>query len=78
MSGKGGDFKVQGVNAVGLLRQGFSKETVRSLKNIYKIFYLKRLTVAQAEDKILQEVGNTDEAKVFIDFIKNSKTGFAR
>jgi UDP-N-acetylglucosamine acyltransferase len=76
--GKGHDFEVQGVNVVGLTRHGFSSPTLTRLKAIYKIFYLQHLTVGQAIEKIAIEVGNTDEAKVFIDFVKGTKLGFLR
>lgn len=76
--GKGHDFQVQGINAIGLERRGFNAETISRLKKIYKIFYLQSLTVSQAVEKILAEVGQTDEAKVFIDFVTHSKMGCIR
>lgn len=78
MLGKGNEFEVQGINAVGLSRAGFNSATLQRLKTLYKIFYLQGLTVTQATDKILTELGETDEVKVFLDFVKESKIGFAR
>lgn len=76
--GKGNDFEVQGINVVGLGRQGFSPSTLQRLKSVYKIFFLQNLTVDQAVEKILAEIGETDEVKVFLDFVKQSKVGFIR
>jgi UDP-N-acetylglucosamine acyltransferase len=76
--GKGNDFEVQGVNQIGLSRQGFSSETILSIKRLFKIFYLQNLTTTEAEDKILSEIGETDEVKVFLDFIHSTHSGITR
>ena len=76
--GKGNDFEVQGVNQIGLTRQGFSPETILSIKRMFKIFYLQNLTTNEAEDKILTEIGETDEVKVFLDFIHSTHSGITR
>jgi UDP-N-acetylglucosamine acyltransferase len=76
--GKDNEFKVQGINVVGLERQGFSPPTIQRLRTLYKIFYLQNLTVSQAIEKVMIDLGETDEVKLFIDFIKTSKVGFIR
>ncbi len=76
--GKGNDFEVQGINVVGLERRGFNVETVSRLRKLYKIFFRQNLTVAQATEKILGELGQTDEVKAFLDFVRGSKLGFER
>lgn len=78
LMGKGNDFEVQGINSIGLSRQGFSSETVQQLKTLYKIFYLQNLTVAQAIEKAGMEMGTLPEVQHFIDFVKSSKLGFIR
>ena len=76
--GKGNDFEVQGINVVGLTRKGFSPPTIRRLKSLYKIFFLQKLTVAQAIERAVVELGESDEVKLFIDFVKSSKMGIER
>jgi len=76
--GKGNDFRVQGINVVGLERRGFNEDTVLRLRKLFKIFFRQNLTVVQASDKIIQELGETDEVKVFLDFVQGSKLGFVR
>lgn len=78
LMGKGNEFEVQGVNTVGLSRRGMTTETIQQLKNLYKIFYLQNLTVNAAIEKAVVEVGTLPEVKHFIDFVQNSKVGFAR
>lgn len=76
--GKGADFAVQGVNAVGLSRNGFSESAVQRLKSLYKIFYLQGLTVSRAIERIVTDLGEEGEVKAFLDFVRGSKVGFIR
>jgi len=76
--GKGNDFQIQGINAIGLMRHGFSETTISHLKQVYRIFYLQHLTVARAIEKILQEVGDKEEVHIFLDFVRDSKQGLVR
>jgi UDP-N-acetylglucosamine acyltransferase len=78
MVGKGADFKVQGVNVVGLSRRGFSSEALDQLKLVYKIFFLQNLTTSRAIEKIQMEVGDSEHVREFINFVKSSKVGFER
>lgn len=76
--GKGYEFKIQGINAVGLSRRGFSTQTITRLRKLYRIFYLQNLTVGQALEKISIELGDSDDIRLFTEFVKNSKVGFIR
>lgn len=76
--GKGGEFEVQGINQVGLARQGFSPEVIRELKEVFKILFLQKLTTVQALEKIATEHGSSDTVKNFLGFIQKSKMGFHR
>ncbi|MFM8270612.1 MAG: acyl-ACP--UDP-N-acetylglucosamine O-acyltransferase [Pseudomonadota bacterium] len=76
--GKGNDFEVQGINAVGLSRRGVTDETIHKLKSLYKMFYLQNLTASAAIEKAVIELGHLPEVKHFIDFVQNSKVGFVR
>ena len=71
-------LEIQGINVVGLTRNGFSAPTLRRLKSLYKIFFLQKLTVVQAIETAVTELGESDEVKVFLDFVKNSKMGIER
>ena len=76
--GKGNIFEIQGINVVGLTRNGFSGSAIRQLKSLYKIFFLQKLTVTQAIEAAVTELGGSDEVKVFLDFVKKSKMGIER
>lgn len=78
LSGKGNEFRAQGINVIGLTRRGFSQPTLTRLKKLFKIFYLQHLTISQALEKVSVELGESDEVRLFTDFIQSSKVGFIR
>lgn len=72
--GKGNDeFKVQAVNSIGLSRSGVSKEVINELKEVYKILYMRNLTLNEAMGEIEVMAKDSGEVKYLFDFIKNSK-----
>ena len=64
-----------GLNIVGLSRRGFSKETISSLKEVYRIIYKMNLNVTQAVEKINREIEIIPEINDILDFIAQSKRG---
>lgn len=74
----GNRAKLSGLNIVGLRRQGFSKSTLSSLKNAYKIVFRSGLTLNEAVERIATEVEQIPEVTNFIDFIKSSERGITR
>ncbi len=75
MIGHGRNGPVQGVNLVGLQRNGFSDETIRALKNVYKIFFRGKSTVKAAIETIKKELPQIPEVVEFIDFVESTKRG---
>jgi len=76
--GEGFPYKVMGLNSVGLQRRGFSKEAIKSIKDVYKLFYKSGLNTSQAMEKALSISNLTKEQKVFLDFIKQSDRGITK
>jgi UDP-N-acetylglucosamine acyltransferase len=66
---------VNGLNTVGLQRNGFSPESIGVLKQAYRLLFRSELNVAQAVERIRQEVPATDEIKHLLDFIESSERG---
>jgi UDP-N-acetylglucosamine acyltransferase len=66
---------VQSVNLIGLQRNGFTDQEIRALKNVYKIFYRKKLTVKAAVAQIREEVPLLPPIQEFIDFVESSTRG---
>ncbi len=75
--GQGNPYETVGLNSVGLMRKGFSSETVAGIKKIYKMFYENNLNTTQALQavELLDELST--EQKIFVDFIKNCDRGLS-
>ncbi len=69
------DIKLKGINAIGLKRSGVSDETIRYLKEAFKILFLSEWTFQEALSKVKQEMTAVAEVKYLIDFIESSKQG---
>jgi len=76
--GTGLPFRVIGINAIGLERRGLSSEAIKSIKDLFKLFYRSNLNVSQALLKCTEISNFTIEQKNFLDFIKNSNRGINR
>lgn len=67
-----------GVNTIGLKRRGFSVNQVNQIMDIYRILYVKGLSVSTAVQKIKNDIPPSVERDIILDFIKNSKIGIMR
>ncbi len=76
--GKGSTFEVQGINSIGLSKQGVSDEAILKLKKLYKIIFIQKMTLSKAIEKAKTELAGVAEASYFLDFIESSKVGFVR
>ena len=65
----------KGLNAVGLKRRGFSKESFRLLRKCYRILYRSRMNTSQAVETIRREVEMIPEVQALLTFIENSHRG---
>ncbi len=67
--------KVSGVNTEGLKRRGFSPEAIRSIKEAYKILYMRHLPLSDATDALKQLAKTAPDIELFLDFLASSKRG---
>ncbi|HPS12197.1 MAG TPA: acyl-ACP--UDP-N-acetylglucosamine O-acyltransferase [Prolixibacteraceae bacterium] len=67
-----------GVNSVGLRRRGFSNETIAEIQNVYRFIYQKGLNISQAVALIENELPETEERSIIVNFIKSSDRGIVR
>jgi UDP-N-acetylglucosamine acyltransferase len=70
--------ELHGLNGVGLKRRGFSEETVRALKQAYRLMFQSKLRVAEAVSRVRAEIGGSDEVERFVAFIESSERGVCR
>ena len=79
MLASGSRAKLFGLNAVGLKRHGFSEETLKSLKKVYRIIFRSGLTLEKAMKKVEEdEISKTPEVQHLLQFIQRSKRGISR
>lgn len=64
-----------GVNAIGLERRGFSKETISELRKMFRFLMSKKLNTTQALKKIESEVARVPEVGKVLKFIERSDRG---
>ena len=74
----GNTAQAHGLNREGLKRHGFSEETMRLLRQAYKIIYKKHLTVKAAIETLAPLREESQEIALLLDFLKNSKRGIVR
>jgi UDP-N-acetylglucosamine acyltransferase len=67
-----------GINTVGLRRRGFSNEKIDEIQQIYRILYQSGLNNKQALEKIEEELPETEERNLIVNFIRQSSRGIIR
>ncbi|MFH1313582.1 MAG: acyl-ACP--UDP-N-acetylglucosamine O-acyltransferase [Candidatus Eisenbacteria bacterium] len=66
---------INGLNTVGLQRQGFTAETIRVLKKAYTLIFRSNLNVSQALERIKSDLPGTPEIQHLVEFIETSERG---
>lgn len=74
----GNRASVYRLNAVGIRRQGFTREELDEIKRSYKIVFRSSLSTAAAIEALKKEMPGSRHAKRFADFLAGSKRGLAR
>ncbi len=67
-----------GVNAIGLERRGFGRETREALERAYRIFFRDGSTASRAVETIRRELPDIPEAEHFARFCETSVRGITR
>jgi len=78
MIADGNPAKVRGINIVGLERNGFAAETIKTIKEAFRMIYRSKLNTRQAVEAIQQELPASAEIKQIIEFIQSSERGIIR
>ena len=74
----GNPAEVRHINQVGMERAGIEKETIRTIKEAFRILYRADLNTAQALERMRADLGASVEIRQLIDFIAGSKRGIIR
>ncbi len=67
-----------GLNLVGLKRRGFSGETLKALREAYRIIFRSSLILKKAVEKVRAEVPDLPEVRYLVEFIEKSERGVCR
>jgi UDP-N-acetylglucosamine acyltransferase len=74
----GNSVSPHGMNTEGLKRRGFSDETIKVLRQAYKIIFRQGLTLGMAIQRLQEMSSDGDELSVLIASLKNSSRGIIR
>ncbi len=66
------------LNLIGLKRKGFSDETLKNLKEAFRLIFRSNLLLKDAVEKVTEEYGNDENVKIMLEFINKSERGIAR
>ena len=69
---------VYGLNLVGLRRAGFSADTIKLLKNAFKILFFENHPFDKAKEQVQKELPASKEIAHLLEFISSSKRGVSR
>jgi UDP-N-acetylglucosamine acyltransferase len=67
-----------GVNTVGLIRRGFSKELVKNIEDIYRIIFVRGHNLSNALEIVETEIVDSPEKKQILSFIREQKDGIIK
>lgn len=67
-----------GVNSIGLLRKGFSREEINQIVDIYRLLYVKHQNVSKGILAIKNELPDTVYRREILAFIENSSRGLIK
>ena len=74
----GNTARPNGLNRVGLKRNGFSDNSIEALRNAYRIIYREGMLLKDALRKLETLSGDNEEVANFSRFIKESERGIVR
>ena len=75
MMASGERAKIYGLNSVGLKRGNFPEDTIKALKQAYRILFRSKLSITHAIERVNAEVPNCHEVRHLIEFIESSERG---
>jgi UDP-N-acetylglucosamine acyltransferase len=78
MKAQGNLARLFGLNTVGLKRRNFPPDTIRHLKQAYRLLFRSGLTTGQALERISAELPACAEVQHLVHFVKTSDRGIAR
>jgi UDP-N-acetylglucosamine acyltransferase len=67
-----------GVNALGLEREGFSRERIEAIEKAFRLLLKSRLNTTQAVERMRDELGASEDVAVLLQFIETAERGIVK
>ncbi len=74
----GSPAHAHGLNLEGIKRRGFDKDTLKALREAYKIIYRSQNTVEQAKEKLVKLAAAFPQVNNMLEFLDKSERGILR
>jgi UDP-N-acetylglucosamine acyltransferase len=78
MIADGNPAEIRGVNLVALERKGFSPESVKTIKEAFRLIYRSKYNTRQAIEAIRKELPPSEEIAQIVEFIEKTERGIIR
>ncbi len=78
MIADGNPAEIRGVNLVGLERNGFAPESVKRIKETFRLIYRSKMNTKQALEAVEQQLPVAPEITQILEFIRGSERGITR
>ncbi|MDH3349039.1 MAG: acyl-ACP--UDP-N-acetylglucosamine O-acyltransferase [Desulfobulbaceae bacterium] len=78
LAGTRNNMRVSGINKIGLLRHGISKDTIAKLESAFRLIFRSDLLLKDALDQVSQEFSDCAEVEYLVDFFRTSKRGVVK
>jgi UDP-N-acetylglucosamine acyltransferase len=78
MIADGNPAEIRGINLVGLERKNFPAESVKLIKEAFRLIYRSKYNTRQAVEAMRKELPQTEEIAEIIEFIQQSERGIIR
>src|SRR5213596_2570711 len=74
----GNPAEIRGVNLIGLERAGLAPESVKAIKEAFRLMYRSKLNTRQAIETVRNQIEPREEVTHLIEFIEKSERGIIR
>src|SRR4026207_11697 len=74
----GNPAEIRGVNLIGLERAGFMPESIKAIKEAFRLIYRSKLNTRQAIEAVRNQIEPREEITQLIEFIEKSARGIVR
>ena len=78
MIADGNPAEIRGVNLVGLERKNYPAESVKLIKEAFRLIYRSKYNTGQALEAVRKELPQSDEVREIVEFIEKTERGIIR